>query len=172
VRVMSRAAGQSRRGPAIAVTAPTAPAAPPAAPVTDASGDVFPLLGVYDFGTSGNRFGGGRNHQGQDILADCGTPVRAARAGHVETAKWHSAAGHFVVIAAADGTSQVYMHLLEAAALRPGDEVAAGDTLALVGQTGRATACHLHFELWTAPGWYQGGSPIDPLPMLQSTSSA
>jgi murein DD-endopeptidase MepM/ murein hydrolase activator NlpD len=33
--------------------------------------------------------------------------------------------------------------------------------------TGDATACHLHFEIWTAPGWYEGGSPIDPLPYLE-----
>jgi murein DD-endopeptidase MepM/ murein hydrolase activator NlpD len=31
-----------------------------------------------------------------------------------------------------------------------------------------ASACHLHFELWTAPGWYSGGQPIDPLPSLQA----
>ncbi len=35
-------------------------------------------------------------------------------------------------------------------------------------QTGRASTCHLHFELWTAPGWYEGGKPIDPLPLLKS----
>ena len=39
---------------------------------------------------------------------------------------------------------------------------------AIVGDTGDATACHLHFEIWTAPGWYEGGSPIDPLPYLKS----
>ena len=32
--------------------------------------------------------------------------------------------------------------------------------------TGDAQGCHLHFEAWKAPGWYSGGSPVDPLPML------
>jgi murein DD-endopeptidase MepM/ murein hydrolase activator NlpD len=36
-----------------------------------------------------------------------------------------------------------------------------------VGETGRASGCHLHFELWTQPGWYEGGKAIDPLPELQ-----
>jgi murein DD-endopeptidase MepM/ murein hydrolase activator NlpD len=36
-----------------------------------------------------------------------------------------------------------------------------------VGDTGNAWGCHLHFELWTAPGWYAGGEPFDPLPRLQ-----
>jgi murein DD-endopeptidase MepM/ murein hydrolase activator NlpD len=31
---------------------------------------------------------------------------------------------------------------------------------------GRASGCHLHFEMWTAPGWYQGGDVFDPLPEL------
>jgi murein DD-endopeptidase MepM/ murein hydrolase activator NlpD len=37
-----------------------------------------------------------------------------------------------------------------------------------VGRTGDATACHLHFEEWTAPGWYTGGSPFDPLADLRA----
>ena len=37
----------------------------------------------------------------------------------------------------------------------------------MVGQTGNASACHLHFEMWSAPGYYTGGSVIDPLPYLK-----
>ena len=39
-------------------------------------------------------------------------------------------------------------------------------------QTGDADGCHLHFEIWTAPGWYSGGAPIDPLPTLRSWLAA
>lgn len=37
-----------------------------------------------------------------------------------------------------------------------------------VGRTGNATACLLHFELWSAPGWYEGGSAFDPVPQLKA----
>jgi hypothetical protein len=40
-----------------------------------------------------------------------------------------------------------------------------------VGETGRATCCHLHFELWSAPGWYTGGEPFDPLPSRKTWDS-
>ena len=36
---------------------------------------VFPVAGKHDFGTGENGFGGGRGHQGQDLLSACGTPV-------------------------------------------------------------------------------------------------
>jgi murein DD-endopeptidase MepM/ murein hydrolase activator NlpD len=64
------------------------------------------------------------------------------------------------------------MHLLAPATVRQGDAVAVGESVGQVGQTGRADGCHLHFELWTAPGWYQGGSPIDPLPALKRWDAA
>ncbi len=33
--------------------------------------------------------------------------------------------------------------------------------------SGSASGCHLHIELWTAPGWYKGGRPYDSLPLMQ-----
>ncbi len=157
VRVKSSAAGASRTGPSIEVDSQ---------PVV-AGRDEFPVDGAYDFGTAVNGFGGGRNHRGQDVLADCGTPVRAVRAGRVDWVRWQDAAGNYAVITAADGTSQAYMHLLKPATVKQGERVTAGQQIGQVGQTGRASACHLHFELWTAPGWYRGGEAVDPLPMLR-----
>ena len=74
-------------------------------------------------------------------------------------------AGNYVVISAADDSADyVYMHLRDPALVNKGDAVTTGQTIGFVGRTGDATACHLHFELWPAPGWYTGGRAVDPLP--------
>lgn len=59
------------------------------------------------------------------------------------------------------------MHLRSPARVAAGDRVDTGHRIGVVGQTGRASTCHLHFELWTAPGWYEGGEPVDPRPLLR-----
>ena len=46
-----------------------------------------------------------------------------------------------------------------------GDAVNAGQQIANVGNTGGSEGPHLHFEIWNGP-WYNGGKPIDPLPLL------
>jgi murein DD-endopeptidase MepM/ murein hydrolase activator NlpD len=114
----------------------------------------FPLLGAHDYGEYGAAFGGGRGHQGQDVFADCGTPIVAARAGVVKFKEFQSAAGNYVVVdGARTGVDFAYMHLREAALVDEGDRVKTGQTIGFVGSTGRASECHLHFEQWTAPGW-------------------
>ena len=134
-------------------------------------GYAFPILGVHDFGGAGGRFGAGRaghTHEGQDVMADCGTPLIAARGGRVQFSGYQALAGNYIVIdGKGTGFDMGYMHLLEPSPLQAGMTVHTGQPIGLVGQTGDATACHLHFELWTAPGWYEGGSPIDPLPYLE-----
>jgi murein DD-endopeptidase MepM/ murein hydrolase activator NlpD len=130
--------------------------------------DRFPILGASKFGTGAAAFGGGRGHQGQDTFAACGTPLVAAHGGKVKYAGYHSAAGNYVVIDNAGvGTDYVYMHLRDVALVKTGERVLTGQPIGYVGQTGRASGCHLHFEIWTAPGWYSGGAPIDPLPTLR-----
>jgi murein DD-endopeptidase MepM/ murein hydrolase activator NlpD len=131
----------------------------------------FPLLGAHDFGGSGAVFGAGRSghtHQGHDVMADCGVPVVAARGGRVQYSGYHSAAGNYVVIDGKGTTLDfMYAHFAEPSPLQTGDPVRTAQPIGIVGDTGSATACHLHFEIWTSPGWYEGGSPIDPLPYLQ-----
>jgi murein DD-endopeptidase MepM/ murein hydrolase activator NlpD len=60
------------------------------------------------------------------------------------------------------------MHLRDASLVDQGDHVYTGQPIGFVGDTGRASGCHLHFEIWKAPGWYSGGTAIDPLPLLQA----
>jgi Peptidase family M23/FlgD Ig-like domain len=134
-------------------------------------GYAFPILGAHDFGSAGGRFGAARSghtHQGQDVMAACGVPLVAARGGTVQYSKYDANAGNYVVI---DGKGTpddfMYAHLAEPSPLLEGDTVRTGQPIGIVGDTGDATACHLHFEMWGAPGWYEGGSPFDPLPYLE-----
>jgi murein DD-endopeptidase MepM/ murein hydrolase activator NlpD len=129
----------------------------------------FPIRGPHGYGEFAARFGGGRGHQGQDVFAACGTPLVAARGGKVKFKQYHSRAGYYLVI---DGQrtsiDYAYMHLRSPALVDAGDRVRTGQLIGYVGRTGDATACHLHLEMWTAPGWYSGGHAFDPLPSLLS----
>ena len=58
------------------------------------------------------------------------------------------------------GIDTMYAHLLRRSPLREGARVRTGQVIGNVGQTGNASGCHLHFEIWTAPGWYEGGNPM------------
>jgi len=148
----------------------------PAAPVDeDAPGAFnflgyrFPVAGAHDYGEFAASFGGGRGHQGHDVFAQCGTPIVAARGGVVSFKQYHARAGYYLVIDGdRTGTDFVYMHLREAALVDKGEKVKTGQLIGFVGDTGRASGCHLHFEEWTAPGWYDGGKAFDPLPDLRA----
>ena len=132
----------------------------------------FPIRGRHDYGGPAARFGAGRSghsHQGHDVFARCGTRLVAARGGRVKFSGYHRAAGNYIVIDG-DGTGMdyIYMHLAERSPFEEGDRVYTGQRIGSVGETGRASGCHLHFELWGAPGWYDGGRPINPLSTLQA----
>ena len=134
--------------------------------------NIFPIRGSHQYGGGAGRFGAGRaghSHQGQDVFAKCGTPLVAARGGKIKFKQYHAAAGNYVVIdAAGTQVDYVYMHLAEPTPFRPGDRVYTGQRIGAVGDTGNADGCHLHFELWNPPGWYDGGRPFDPLPSLKA----
>ena len=137
--------------------------------------NIFPVRGRHDYGSAGSRFGSsraGHSHQGHDVFAACGTRMVAARGGRVKFKQYHSAAGHYLVIDG-DGTEvdYAYMHLDQPSPFSEGDRVYTGQTIGAVGESGNARGCHLHFELWGAPGWYDGGDPFDPLPSLQAWDS-
>ena len=131
---------------------------------------IFPIRGKHNLGyTATNNFGGGRGHKGQDMFAKCGTPLAAARGGRVQFAGYHSAAGYYAVIdGRGTGRDYVYMHMLGPAKVSTGKRVRTGQLIGQVGESGRATGCHLHFELWSSPGWYEGGRAFDPLPSLKA----
>jgi murein DD-endopeptidase MepM/ murein hydrolase activator NlpD len=155
-------------------------AAPPARKATTSTtlglgfsfyGYAFPVLGKHEFAMGAGRFGAprsGHTHQGQDVTAACGTPLVAARGGIVQYAGYQGAAGNYLVIdGKGTGYDFMYAHLAEPTPLHSGEAVRTGQPIGIVGDTGDAQGCHLHFEIWTPPGWYEGGSPIDPLPFLE-----
>lgn len=134
----------------------------------------FPIRGTWRYGGSATTFGArGGDHRGVDLFAACGTPLVAASSGTVRTRKYESRAGNYVVITGTpSGEDEVYMHLAAPSPLAAGDLVQPGTALGAVGDTGRAEGCHLHFELWTAPGWYAGGDPRDPTATLDAWAAA
>ena len=95
-------------------------------------------------------------------------PLVAARGGRVQYAGYQGAAGNYIVIDGKRDQLRLGLHAHgEPSPCRKADRSAPASRSAIVGETGDATGCHLHFEMWTAPGWYEGGSPIDPLPYLE-----
>ncbi|MGB1582615.1 MAG: M23 family metallopeptidase [Solirubrobacterales bacterium] len=133
----------------------------------------FPVVGLFSFGGDDARFGAGRpghKHQGQDVVADEGTPLVAPHAGTISWVRYQAdGAGYYVVLDGRDGRDYVFMHLKKGSInVKQGDVVPTGKLLGRVGSTGRSSGPHLHFEIWTGGPWQFGGKPVDPLPLLKS----
>lgn len=131
----------------------------------------FPVPGPHNFGGPDARFGApcsGHTHQGQDVPASCGQKLLVDETGQVKVNAYQaSGAGYYVVLhGGLTGTDSVFMHLQTPSWAPAGTSVYAGQQIGRVGDTGDAEGCHLHFERWSAPGWYVGGAPYDPLPEL------
>jgi murein DD-endopeptidase MepM/ murein hydrolase activator NlpD len=99
------------------------------------------------YGWRKNPFSGNRQfHQGIDFAGPLGTPVIAAGDGKVESAKWDNGLGWFVVIDHGFGYRTRYGHN-EKLVVKVGETVKRGDTLALLGSTGKSTGPHVHYEV-------------------------
>lgn len=92
-------------------------------------------------------------HDGVDFGAACGTPAEAVQAGVVTEVSTNSASGNRVFVDHGNGVITGYFHL-QAFKVKEGDRVAQGQTVGLVGSTGRSTGCHLHFSKVDASGNY------------------
>lgn len=103
--------------------------------------------------------GGLRSHDGIDIAAQFGTPVRVTGTGVISRAEWAGGYGLLVVLDH-DGPLQTRYAHMSRLLVRPGQRVTAGDIIGLVGATGRATGPHLHYEVRI------GDRPVNPLPYL------
>lgn len=104
----------------------------------------------------------GRSHEGIDIFAPRGTPVRSATRGVVVRKGWNRLGGKTVSVFGPAGWFHYYAHLEDWDAPARGDWVEAGTVLGYVGDTGNAkgTPPHLHY------GIYEFGKARNPYPLL------
>jgi murein DD-endopeptidase MepM/ murein hydrolase activator NlpD len=115
--------------------------------------------------TYGAPRGRDRTHQGVDIFAKRGTPVRSSTRGVVLAVRESGLGGRQVWVLGPAGERHYYAHLDDwAPGLAAKHVVAAGDALGSVGDTGnaRGTPPHLHYGIYAADGAY------DPLPALRA----
>ena len=119
------------------------------------SGFIWPVSGPI---TSGFGWRWGRMHEGIDIGAACGTPIRAAASGTIVYAGWMDGYGNIIVIDHGGGLATAYGH--QSALYVGGGSVSQGQTIGAVGSTGHSTGCHLHFEVRV------NGTPVNPLNYL------
>ncbi|MGH2775558.1 MAG: M23 family metallopeptidase [Actinomycetota bacterium] len=121
------------------------------------------------------RFVGGRwrqigFHEGNDIFAEPGTPIRAIVDGVVEQAGWLFYSGWRVGIRADDGRYWFYAHLSEAPIVAPRQRVEAGQTIGLLGNTGYGQtpghkdefSAHLHVGIQEPTGEW-----VNPYPLMK-----
>ena len=162
----AQSGGVGAPGDTTTTTDPTTTTAP--TPVTGTTAQIFPVAGPHTLGGGFGAARSGHTHQGQDIMAACGTPLVAVSRAKVKYVSFQKLAGNYVVIRNKKlHQDYMYAHLAAPASVVKGTVVQPGQQIGIVGQTGDATACHLHFELWLGK-WYRGGHPVDPLPYLQT----
>jgi murein DD-endopeptidase MepM/ murein hydrolase activator NlpD len=100
------------------------------------------------------------SHPGIDIAVPIGTAVRAAGGGTVQAAGTDPDYGWYVLLRHPDGYETMYGHASRLL-VREGDQIAAGQVIALTGSSGRSTAPHLHFEI------RRDGKSLDPLTLVK-----
>lgn len=123
---------------------------------------IAPARGILTsgYGLRRDPLSGARSfHQGVDIAAAPGQAVRATADGLVVRAGNLGGLGRAVVVAHGFGTTTRYGHLARLA-VAPGQEVRRGDVVGYVGNTGRSTGYHLHYEV------HVDGRPVDPTSYL------
>ena len=148
-------------------TAAAAPAPTPTAPSTTTYLKVFPVQGDYSYFDDYGAPRGSGIHQGNDIMADRGTPLVAVNDGVISKMSRTETGlgGIYVWLRRADGVQYYYAHMDSIAeGLENGSRITVGQVVGAVGNTGdaRGGSAHLHFEIRNA--W----TPINPYPHLQA----
>lgn len=110
------------------------------------------------YGTITSRYGSrwGRNHNGIDYGGSVGDPIKAADGGTVTFAGWNSGGyGNLVIVNHGNGKETYYAHM-SSVSVKVGQKVAQGTVVGKLGNTGRSTGPHLHFEIRI------NGKPVNP----------
>ena len=106
-----------------------------------------------------------RFHAGIDLGGQMGTAVVAAATGEVADAGWSGGHGRSITVRHKGGIYTVYSHLRRIL-VRDGQRVTQGQTIGLMGSSGRSTGPHLHFEV------RRDNVPLDPLELLNMSLPA
>jgi murein DD-endopeptidase MepM/ murein hydrolase activator NlpD len=128
----------------------------PAGPIRAGSGAmIWPVNGPI---TSGFGPRWGSFHEGIDISASTGTPIRAAMSGNIVIAAYTGGYGNYTCISHGGALSTCYGH--QSGFARTSGSISQGSILGYVGSTGHSTGPHLHFEVRV------NGQAVDPLGYL------
>ena len=119
-----------------------------------------PVKAAYRF-TSGFGKRWGRMHEGTDFAAPIGTPVYATADGVVVSAGWASGYGRLIKIQHEFGIETRYAHL-NAIKVNVGQRVSRGDRIGDMGNSGRSTGPHLHYEVRV------GGNAVNPMNYIRA----
>lgn len=129
---------------------------------------IWPVDGTLEGGIGGRRNPftgrGYEYHEGQDIDAAYGAPVQATASGKVTIASRQRGYGNVVYVDHGSGLSTRYGHLSQIN-VAVGQTVTRGQTIGLVGSTGRSTGPHLHYEVRL------NNQPVDPKKYLPESEN-
>ena len=108
--------------------------------------------------------GSGRMHEGQDLAGDYGSPIYAPADGTVSFAGWESGYGRLIKIQHAFGIETRYGHLSQIR-VDVGQKVSRGDRIGDMGNSGRSTGTHLHYEVRLS------GSAVNPMTFIRAANN-
>lgn len=121
-----------------------------------------PVRYTSGFGGRNDPFGRGhRNHEGQDLAGAYGAPILATADGVITYAGWESGYGRLVKIKHAFGLETRYGHLSQIR-VSVGDRVSRGDRIGDMGNSGRSTGTHLHYEIRV------DGNAVNPMTFIKA----
>ena len=120
----------------------------------------LPVKSAFRF-TSGYGMRWGRMHKGTDFAASHGTPIYATADGVIYSAGWGQGYGKLVKIQHAFGIETRYAHMSKIL-VKPGQRVSRGQQIGAMGNTGRSTGTHLHYEVRV------GGKPVNPMTYIKA----